>query len=237
MGTGLLAHRATTAGLPMLVAAILLLVAGLPTARARVAGWRDRPAVIGLAGVLGALLAPFHFFFFPVVPLLALAWVATRRPAARPRALRNAGLFLAPYLLAVPFAVAPRFSRRPAPGRFGSSPDGRRRRSPTGRLAVAFFYLTNLGVPFALALVALLTRRLPHRAFLAAWVIGLFLIPNVVQVSVVDFDMNKYFQGMWLGRRRCSPPGLLRMARWPVVAAVLVLSMPSPLLVAAWTAT
>ena len=35
MGTGLLAHRATTAGLPMLVGAILLLVAGLPTARRR----------------------------------------------------------------------------------------------------------------------------------------------------------------------------------------------------------
>ena len=50
MGTGLLAHRATTAGLPILVGAILLLVAGLPTARQRAAGWRDRPAVIALAG-------------------------------------------------------------------------------------------------------------------------------------------------------------------------------------------
>ena len=31
MATGLLVHRATTAGLPMLVGAVLLLVAGLPT--------------------------------------------------------------------------------------------------------------------------------------------------------------------------------------------------------------
>ncbi len=43
MGTGLLVHRATTAGLPMLVAAVLLLVTGLPAARARARGMRDRP--------------------------------------------------------------------------------------------------------------------------------------------------------------------------------------------------
>src|SRR5438309_870384 len=76
LGTGLLVHRATTAGLPMLVGAVLLLVAGLPTARQRAAGWRDRPALIGLAGLLGALLAPFHFFFFPAVPALAVLWAA-----------------------------------------------------------------------------------------------------------------------------------------------------------------
>jgi hypothetical protein len=61
MGTGLLVHRATTAGLPMLVGAVLLLISGLPTARARRGGWRDRPTLIFLAGLLGALLAPFHF--------------------------------------------------------------------------------------------------------------------------------------------------------------------------------
>ena len=85
MGTGLLAHRATTVGLPMLIGAVLLLVHGLPTARARLAGARDRPWLIGVAGVLGALLAPFHFFFFPVFPLLALAVGRGGRPTAGPQ--------------------------------------------------------------------------------------------------------------------------------------------------------
>ena len=235
MGTGLLAHRATTAGLPMLVGAVLLLVAGLPTARQRAAGWRDRPWLIGLAGLLGAQLAPFHFFFFPVFPLLALAWVVAGRRLLDRDAPRNALVLLAPYLVAAPFVVAPA-SRPPAPGGCGSSPAGRQRSSPTARPRSPCFYLTNLGVPFVLALAALFVPRVPHRAFLAAWVIGLFVIPNVVQVSVIDFDMNKYFQAMWIA------VGLLAawlIRRWPLpaIAAVLLLSVPSPLLVATWTAT
>jgi hypothetical protein len=78
--------------------------------------------------------------------------------------------------------------------------------------------------------------RVPHRGFLVAWVIGLFLVPNFVQVSVIDFDMNKYFQAMWIA------VGLLAawlIRRWPLpaVAAVVALSIPSPMLVATWTAT
>jgi hypothetical protein len=77
---------------------------------------------------------------------------------------------------------------------------------------------------------------LPRRAFLAAWIIGLFAIPNVVQVSVVDFDMNKYFQAMWIG---VAVVAAWLIRRWPApaVAVVLALGVPSPLLVAGWTAT
>ena len=94
MATGLLVHRATTLGLPILVGAILLLVAGLPTRDERRRGARDRPPLILAAGVLGALLAPFHFFFFPAFAVVALLYVvigrrlldrrcsAQRRPAA-----------------------------------------------------------------------------------------------------------------------------------------------------------
>jgi hypothetical protein len=105
-----------------------------------------------------------------------------------------------------------------------------------GPLAVLFFYLTNLGVPFALALVALASGRLPRGGFLAAWVLLLFVIPNVVVVSVVDFDMNKYFQAMWIGVA-IAAAWLIRRWPLPAVAAALALSVPSPLLVAAWTAT
>ena len=235
MGTGLLAHRATTAGLPMLIGAVLLLVAGLPSARQRARGWRDRPLVIGAAGVLAALLAPFHFFFFPVFPLIALAWVVANRRLLDASAPRNALMLLAPYVLALPFVIAPALQA----GGSGAVqvvsvwPSAPRE---DGLAAVLFFYLTNLGVPFVLALAALLLPRVPQRGFVAAWVIGLFLVPNVVQLSVIDFDMNKYFQAMWIAVAVLAA-WLIRRWPAPAMAAVIALSVPSPLLVAGWTAT
>jgi len=234
MGTGLLVHRATTAGLPMLVAAVLLLVAGLPTARARAAGWRDRPALIGLAGLMGALLAPFHFFFFPAFLLLALGWVLVGGRLFDRRTPRNAGLLLAPYVLAVPFALAPLLQARGS-GALKLVAGWESAPFADGPWAVAFFYLTNLGIPFLLALLVLVLPRVPHRGFLAFWLIALFVVPNVMQVSVIGFDMNKFFQAMWIAVAILAA-WLIR--RWPVVAlaGVLLLSIPSPLLVSAWTA-
>jgi hypothetical protein len=234
MGTGLLAHRATTAGLPILIGAVLLLVAALPTARQRATGWRDRPWILAAAGLLGALLAPFHFFYFPVFPLLALAWVvAGRRIDAD--APRNAAALLIPYALALPFVIGPALAAGSSGAlRFvGVWPSAPVTDGPAG---VVFFYLTNLGIPFALALAALLTRGVPKPAFLGAWLIGLFLVPNLVQLSVIDFDMNKYFQAMWIA---VAILAAWLIHRWPVPAIVVVflLSVPSPLLVAGWTAT
>lgn len=233
MGTGLLVHRATTAGLPILVGAVLLLVAGLPSARQRAAGWRDRPALIFLAGLLGALLAPFHFFFFPAFLALAAGWVLASGRLVDWAAPRNATLLLAPYLLAVPFAVAPLLQAGGSGALhwvavWESAPEG-------GPCAVVFFYATNLGVPFLLALLALLLPRVPHRGFLAVWLVALFLVPNVVQVSAIGFDMNKYFQAMWIAVALLAAWAI---RRWPrlLITAVLLLSVPSPLLVSAWTA-
>jgi hypothetical protein len=235
MSTGLLAHRATTAGLPILVGAILLLVAALPTARQRSAGWRDRPRLLVAAGALGALLAPFHFFYLPAFPLLALGWVLAGRRLLDRDAPRNAALLLAPMLLALPFILAPALqaSGSGALHFVQGWPSAPREDGPLG---VLFFYITNLGVPFALAVAALLTPNLPHRAFLAAWIVALFAIPNVVQVSVIDFDMNKYFQAMWVAVA-VAAAWLIRRWPMPAVAAVFALSVPSPLLVAGWTAT
>ena len=233
MGTGLLVHRATTAGLPMLVGAVLLLVAGLPTARARAAGWNDRPVLIGLAGLLGALLAPFHFFFFPAFLALALGWVIAGGRLFDRSAPRNAALVLAPYALAVPFAIAPLLQASGSGALqwvlvWESVP-------PDGPWGVLFFYATNLGVPFLLALLALLLPGVPKRAFLAIWLVTLFVVPNVVQVSVIGFDMNKYFQAMWIAVALLAA-WLIRRWPAPAIAAVLLVSVPSPLLVSAWTA-
>jgi hypothetical protein len=228
MTTGLLVHRATTAGLPLLVGAVLLAVAGIPaTDRSRAGSW-DRPRLVALSGLAGALLAPFHFFFFPIVPLLVLAWVAIgRRLLTRP-AIRLAILFAAPYLLALPFAL-PAAAQATGSGWLGlvigwqSAPIG------DGPVAVLFFYATNLGLPFVLAIAALFLVRTPARTFLATWIAILFLIPNVVQVSYVSFDMNKYFQAMWIAVGIAA--GVL-LARWPAPLVVLVvaISAVSPVL-------
>ena len=234
MGTGLLVHRATTFGLPILVGAILLLVAGLPTLRARATGARDRPALILLAGLAGALLAPFHFFFFPAFLLLAFVYVAASGRLLDRDAPRNAAALLTPYLLAVPFVVPPLVNAtssgalKPVWG-WESAP------LADGALAVLFFYVTNLGLPFGLAMAAPFLRSLRARAFLGAWALALFLVPNVIQVSDIGFDMNKYFQAMWIAVALLAA-WLIRRWPWPAIAVVLLLSVPSPLLVAAWTA-
>ena len=104
-----------------------------------------------------------------------------------------------------------------------------------GPWAVVFFYATNLGIPFALALLALLLPGVPRRGFLAIWLVSLFLVPNLVQVSAIGFDMNKYFQAMWIAVALLAA-WLIRRWPAPAIAAVLLLSIPSPLLVSAWTA-
>jgi hypothetical protein len=234
MGTGLLVHRATTAGLPIMVGAVLLLVAGLPSARRIATGWRDRPALIALAGLLGALLAPFHFFFFPAFWLLALAWVLAGGRVADRAAPRNAVLLLAPLLLAVPFALPP-ILQAGGSGALALVPGWESAPWADGIGAVAFFYATNLGLPFLLALLAIAVSPRSWRLFLGLWMLALFVVPNVVQVSVVAFDMNKYFQAMWIAVAILAA-WLIRRWPWPAVAAVVLLSIPSPLLVAGWTA-
>ncbi|MEO7294667.1 MAG: hypothetical protein ABIZ57_00870, partial [Candidatus Limnocylindria bacterium] len=230
-----LAHRATAAGLPIFVAGVLLLVAGLPPRWRRGAGVPDRWPLILLAGLLGALLAPFHFFYFPAFLAVAGIYVlAAGRLAERAR-LRNAALFLGPYVLAVPFALAA-LQQSSGSGALKLVAGWETAPFEDGPAAVAFFYATNLGVPFLLALVALALPGTRWRWFLAGWIGVLFIAPNIVQVSVVAFDMNKLFQAMWIAVAILAA-WLVR--RWPTiaVAALLLVSVPSPLLVAAWTAT
>jgi hypothetical protein len=226
MTTGLLVHRATTAGLPLLVGAVLLAVAGIPTARRVAAGSRDRRRLVLLSGLAGALLAPFHFFFFPAVPVLVAAWAAVGRRLFTRAGLRLALAFGVPYLLALPFALAA-FDQASGSGWLKPVIGWPMAPLDDGPLAVVFFYLTNLGLPFLLAVASLAVIRTPARAFLAVWIGLLFLVPNVVQVSYVSFDMNKYFQAMWIAVSIAA--GTL-LARWPlpVVAVVLAVSAISP---------
>ncbi|MFN2484294.1 MAG: hypothetical protein ABR509_05075 [Candidatus Limnocylindria bacterium] len=219
MGTGLLAHRATTAGLPMLIAIVLLVSMGLPERHRAATGWRDRPMLLVIAGLLTGLLAPFHFFFFPAALLLVGFYAAAARRLSDRAARRNAAAYLGPCAIAIPFVILP-LATAGAAGTIRFHPwwdapvEG-------GAAGVAFFYVTNLGVPFLLAVVAAARPSTPRRGFLAAWAALLFAIPNLVAFSSVTFDMNKYFQAMaialallagWLMRRWRPLPVTLAMA-------------------------
>jgi hypothetical protein len=228
-GTGFLPHRATTFGLPGLVTVVLLVVHGLGR----------RPAAVLLAGILAALLAPFQFYFFPATYLIVGLYVVFAGGWRQRTVLRDALLFLAPIVVALPY-VLPAAFRQGAQGAFRFVQGWSESRIADGPGAVLFFYVTNLGIPVLLAIVALVALRgreaLPARGFIAAWLIALFLVPNVVRVSAVDFDMNKYFQIMWIAAAIGAAWLLVRWPRWIAVAAITV-SAISPALIAIHHAT
>lgn len=187
LGTGFLPHRATALGLPGLVGVVLLAWTSLGR-------W---PAGMALAGLLAALLAPFHLFAFPATYLIVLLMAVFRRAWRQLTWVRDAILFIAPVVLAVPFVLGPALQQQGS-GSIRFVEGWEMAPFDEGLSAVAFFYLTNLGLPLALAVGGALLSRLPSRGFLVAWAIALFLVPNVIQVSAIAFDMNKYFQIMWI---------------------------------------
>ncbi|MEO8571513.1 MAG: hypothetical protein ABI553_07405 [Chloroflexota bacterium] len=232
-GTGFLPHRATTLGLPGLVTVVLLVVASLGRRPldGRPAG--SRPLGVLLAGVLAALLAPFQFFAFPATYLVVFLYVVTTGAWRVRTVWRDAVLFLAPVVLAAPFIASAIVQQRDI-GAFRLVAGWSEARFGDGPLAVVFFYVTNLGIPFVLAVLAgLIARRLPNRQFLLAWLVALFIVPNVVVVSAVEFDMNKYFQIMWIAVAILAAWLVHRWPR-PVIAAVLLASALSPALIAVW---
>jgi hypothetical protein len=222
LGTGLFPHRATTFGLPGLLAVLLLVRVSLGR----------RPSGMLLAGVLAALLAPFHFYFFPATYLLVFLYGVARRAWRRRGWLRDAALFMAPIVLALPFVVGPALLQRER-GSIRFVTGWAEAPIEDGPWAVAFFYATNLGVPLLLGLLALAVARPPARAFLAAWALALFLVPNLVVAGAVEFDMNKYFQVMGVALAILGG-WLLRRRSLAVAGLVVALAAISPALIATW---
>lgn len=222
LGTGLLPHRATTFGLPGLLAVLLLVRVSLGR----------RPQGMALAGILAALLAPFHFYFFPATYLLVGMYVVAKRAWRRRGWLREAALFLAPAVLALPFVLGPVLLQRER-GSIHLIAGWSQAPIEDGLLAVAFFYVTNLGIPLILGIAALIAARPPARLFLALWAIALFLVPNVVMAGAVAFDMNKYFQLVFVALALLGG-WFLRRRRTLVVALVVAAAAVSPTLIAVW---
>ncbi len=222
LGTGLLPHRATAFGLPGLLSVLLLVRVSLGR----------RPAGMLLAGVLAALLAPFQFYFFPATYLLVLLYAISRRAWRRRGWIRDAALFLAPVILALPFVVGPALLQHDR-GSIRFVLGWEEAPFEEGPGAVAFFYATNLGIPLLLGLLALVVSRPPARTFLLAWAVAFFLLPNLVVAGAVEFDMNKYFQVMAVALAILGG-WLLRRQALLVACAVVGLAAISPALIATW---
>jgi hypothetical protein len=222
LGTGFLPHRATTLGLPGLVGVLLLVV----TCVSR------RPVGVLMAGLLAALLAPFHLHLFPATYLLVLVWVLFAGVWRERTVVRDALLFVGPIVLAVPMVVGA-IAQQGDSGALRQVLGWSEARFGDGPVAVVFFYLTNLGVPFALAAVAAVrAAAIPHRAALVAWAVAMFLVPNLILVGA-EFDMNRYFQVMSI------PVAILAawlIRRWttPAIAGVVLVTAISPALVGLW---
>lgn len=222
LGTGLFPHRATTFGLPGLLSVLLLVRVSLGR----------RPIGMLLAGVLAALLAPFQLYFFPATYLLVLLYALARRAWRRRGWLRDAALFLVPIVLALPFVMGPALLQRER-GSIRLVQGWSEAPFEKGPAAVLFFYVTNLGLPLLLGLLALLVTRPPARTFLGAWAIALFLVPNLIVAGAVEFDMNKYFQVMGVAVAILGG-WLLRRQAVLVAGLVVALAAISPALIATW---
>ena len=221
-GTGLLPHRATTLGLPGMVTAVLLAQASLG----------KRPAGMALAGIVAALLAPFSFFAFTATYLVVGLLFVARRAWRKRTFLRDAILFAAPVVLAIPFILGS-VLRQVDAGSMQLVAGWSEAPMADGIPAVVFFYLTNLGVPMVLAVAALCYRRTPSRLFLGMWLVALFLVPNVIVATAVPFDMNKYFQAMWVAVGILAAWAIHRWPR-PLIVLVVAVSVLSPALVGTW---
>lgn len=222
LGTGLLVNRATAYGLPGIVAIVLVVHKA----------WGRNPAGMLLAGALAAMLAPFHFFAFAAIYLVLAVQLLARRAWQQRTWPRDGLLLFAPTLIALPVIIGPALQQRDL-GTFRQVAGWPDAMPGDGVAAMTFFYLTNLGIPFVLALVAAFSRRVPHRWLLVGWMAGIFAVPNLVQVSYVTFDASKFFQIMWIPTALLAA-WLMRGWRTLLVAPVVGLCALSPLLIGIW---
>jgi hypothetical protein len=187
---------------------------------------------MALAGIVAALLAPFSFFAFTATYLVVGLLFVARRAWRKRTFLRDAILFAAPVVLAIPFILGS-VLRQVDAGSMQLVAGWSEAPMADGIPAVVFFYLTNLGVPMVLAVAALCYRRTPSRLFLGMWLVALFLVPNVIVATAVPFDMNKYFQAMWVAVGILAAWAIHRWPR-PLIVLVVAVSVLSPALVGTW---
>ncbi|MFQ5405751.1 MAG: hypothetical protein ACE5DI_01185 [Candidatus Micrarchaeia archaeon] len=226
LGAGLLAWRAMAAGLPLVVAAALLLFSGFPKDKSRLA----------LAGVIAGASAPFHFYAPIAIGLLFATLLAANTLTTKKvkENAKNALWFAIPALVfGIHFAFTA-FQRSADAGKITLNLWWESNASDP--LSFVLFYAANFGVPFLLAIAAIILARkkdVSQKWVLAFWALTLFAIPNILSLSGISWDMNKFFSFMWIPTSILAA-SLLFKAHKAVLPVLLLSSVLSPLLVSAW---
>ncbi len=243
-GTGILAHRSTAIGLPAFVLAIMLLLYAMDET-----GKTDpksaRRAIV-TAGLLTALVTPFRYFaFFSIIAgALVLAVSTVVKTLVERISSRNSSSLLTGFFGAVK-AVAPFFILSAAGILFllpalQQSDAAKQFKLNLGWEApkdsaesFVFFYAANFGVPLLLAAGGFLFAGVRRRRALFFKATVLFLIPNLVSFTAIGWDMNKFFQYMWVLLSIFAGAALAKLS-WKLSIPLTALSVLSTVLVALW---
>jgi len=232
----LLDQRPMAIGLPALAAVLLLVATGYPNDKRRLL----------LAGIILGMLAPFQYFALLTAALLSTLWFALHYEKKRGFGdLKTAFIFvvLPALILAAPFLLdaAGRAGGMTKLGLFWFVPvfDG----APKGDigafadylgknlnfdflssniLAFVKFYAANLGLPFLLAIPGYVLLKSKEKRFLALGIALVFLIPNLVTFSNMQWDMSKFFTCEWLLACVLAAVAIARLPQWLWPAIMLL---------------
>ncbi len=200
LGGYLLVQRPQIIGIPAVAAVMLLVASGYPR------DWRR----LLLAGLITGMLPPFQTHAFIASVAISLTYVAyyhaakfasaiaaSRRTAYLQEARRSllhaeyAALLFLPILISVPFLLG-------ASERTSSLGLGLGWIAPKDLVQFALFYAGNFGLPFLLAIAGFFLAPPKERWPLAIWMLLLFAIPNLINLTATQWDMAKFFTYMWL---------------------------------------
>jgi len=240
----LLPQRAIMAGLVLFLSVFLLLLESKDD-------WKKNC----LAGLLCGLSVPFHFYAAPACGLAAVLKAAI--DALSGQKITNAARQLGAFILGAAITGIPLYLLVLSSGihssaylptiKFGWL-------APTDPAGFALFYAKNLGaafVAFAVALVAFASAMLLGKkkfvgvqngeyALLCLLGIGLFVVPNLITLPGLDWDLNKFFvfmfvpTGICAGLAACWLAGKLKPVGWLLLAAFFLISSMSSLMTTAW---
>lgn len=185
---------------------------------------------MALAGLITGLIFPFHVTAFISLGLIFIL-LALHLLLQKKLWLRGSLIFLMPVLLSLPFILVVDTAVRSHlflnPGWW--APD----KSPSGLI---LFYIANLGIPFVISFFFPIFQR-RHMFFIYSWIISMFLLPNIISFTPESFDMYTFFHFMWIPVAVASGiflEGLYRKKFRTVVAILIVFSVFTPFLDAAW---
>lgn len=222
LGGYLIVQRPQLVGLPALAAVGLLLLAFSEK--------RDR-RLLFLAGILAALLAPFHYYAFATAFIVIGLFLAVDTLKNRRIDVEDAGHAMIPVVLALPFAL-PALLTTSGAGHvqflFGWL-------APKSPLDALVFYVMNFGLPVVLFIASLALAKYGHKLFLALWALACFAIPNVVSLSGTVWDMAKFFTYFWIPVG-IGAAALLEKQHKAVIIAAVALSALTPVLILYWNA-